>query len=64
MSAFSLLLVVLVSSSVAFAQDTMSNISGMANETAGNMTDGGNQSEGGSLLSKIPIIGDLLTSGK
>ena len=64
MSAFGLLLVALVPSSVAFAQDTMSNMSGMANETTGNMTGGGNQSEGGSPLSKIPIIGDLLTGGK
>jgi len=39
-----------------------SNITGMANETAGNMTDGGNQS--GNPLSEIPIIGDLLTGGK
>ena len=64
MSAFGLLLVALVPSSVAFAQDTMSNMSGMANETTGNVTGGGNQSEGGSPLSKIPIIGDLLTGGK
>jgi len=39
-------------------------MSGLANETAGNMIGGGNQSEGGSPLSKIPIIGDLLTGGK
>jgi hypothetical protein len=42
--------------------ESASNMTGMANETAGNMTDGGNQS--GNPLSKIPIIGDLLTGGK
>ena len=56
------LLLIAIAPPTAFAQDNMSETAGMANETAGNMTDGGNQS--GNPLSKIPIIGDLLTGGK
>ncbi len=63
-TAFGLLLIAIAPPTIAFAQDTMSETAGMANETAGNMTDGGNQSEGGNPLSEIPIIGDLLTGGK
>ena len=59
-TAFGLLLIAIAPSTITFAQDTAE----MANETAGNMTDGGNQSEGGNPLSEIPIIGDLLTGGK
>ena len=61
-TAFGLLLIAMAPPTVSFAQDNMSDTAGMANETAGNMTDGGNQS--GNPLSEIPIIGDLLTGGK
>jgi hypothetical protein len=37
-SAFGLLLIAIAPSTIAFAQDNMSDTAGMANETAGNMT--------------------------